>query len=227
MEDKKYLNVVYNEKAKPYTKYPLQLCRYLFERYGMRAGDKILDIGCGRGDFSRGFKDLGLKVSCLDKDVSLSGLRKELLEGIELKQADLERDKFPYSDESFDFVFSKSVLEHLANPEHFVSESRRVLKNGGREIIMVPDWQSQIYVFYNDYTHLRPYVPNGVSDLLKIHDFKNVQAELFYQLPALWEHPWLKVFARLLQVLGPVKKIHKNKAMRWSRELMILGSGIK
>jgi ubiquinone/menaquinone biosynthesis C-methylase UbiE len=223
----KYLNVVYAEKAKPYTKYPSQLCKYLFNRFGMKPGDKILDIGCGRGDFSRGFKNLGLNVSCLDKDVSLSGLRKELLEGIELKQADFEKDIFPYPDETFDFVFSKSVIEHLISPEHFISEGYRVLKKGGRKIIMAPDWKSQIYVFYNDYTHVRPYLPNGIADLLKIHNFKDVHAEIFYQLPALWKHPWLKIFSRLLQVLGPVKKIHKNKIMRWSRELMILGSGLK
>ncbi len=224
---KEYLDVVYDEKAKPYTKYPFQLCQHLFNKLKMEKGDKILDIGCGRGEFSKGFKDLGLEVFCLDRDRSLSEKRQALLEGIELRHADVEKDVFPYQNETFDFVFSKSLIEHLMSPENFISESFRVLKKKGRNIVMTPDWQSQMYVFYNDYTHVRPYLPNGLADLLKMHNFKDVQTELFYQLPILWKYPLLKIFSRILQFLGPVKKIHKNKFMRWSRELMILGTGIK
>jgi len=51
----KYLEVIY--KNKPKTKYPSQLCKYLFDRFEMKAGDKLLDAGCGRGEFIRGFSD--------------------------------------------------------------------------------------------------------------------------------------------------------------------------
>jgi len=193
----------------------------------MKKGDKLLDVGCGRGDFSKGFKDLGLEVFCLDKDKICSGIRKELLRGIELQYADVEKDAFPYENERFDFVFSKSLIEHLSKPDNFTKESYRVLKKGGRKIIMTPDWQSQRCIFFNDYTHVRPYMVNGLADLLKIYNFKSVQAELFYQLPVLWKYPQLKIFSRFLQLFGPPQKIYKNKFFRWSRELMILGTGIK
>ena len=92
---------------------------------------------------------------------------------------------------------------------------------------MTPDWQSQRCIFYDDYTHVHPYTKIGIENLLKIYGFKEVKSKIFYQLPVLWKYSWLKIFSKFLQFLGPVKKIHKNKFIRWSKELMILGSGIK
>lgn len=218
-----YLNVIYNEKTKPYTDYPHQLCWYLFNRFSMKRGDRLLDIGCGRGDFTKGFKDLGTEVSGIDYERSDS----EILKDIEVKITDIEKDIFPFDNGLFDFVFSKSVIEHLWSPEHFIQECRRVLKAGGKMIIMTPDWQSQRCIFYNDYTHRHPYTQMSLRDLLKIYGFKEVTSEKFYQLPILWKYPWLEIFSKILQLLGPVKKIHKNKFIRWSRELMVLASGKK
>ena len=53
-----YIDFIYDEKAKPYGKYPSQLCKYLFDRFAMKKGDKLLDVGCGRGDFLKGFNIL-------------------------------------------------------------------------------------------------------------------------------------------------------------------------
>jgi len=60
-----------------------------------------------------------------------------------------------------------------------------------------------------------------------MHGFRKSEAELFYQLPVVWKYPALKIISRGLQFLGPVKKIYKNKFIRWSRKLMILGTAIK
>ena len=218
-----YLSVVYNEKTKPYTDYPHQLCEYLFEKFDMERGNTVLDIGCGRGDFTKGFKDLNLEVFGIDREIVDS----EMLKGIEVKSVDFEKNPFSFSPDTFDFVFSKSVIEHLYNPENFIQECYKVLKPGGKIIIMTPDWQSQKDIFYDDYTHHHPYTPTAISDLLKINNFKSVTSEIFYQLPVLWKIPLLKIFSKALQLFGPPKTIHKNKFIRWSRELMILGSGIK
>lgn len=56
-----YIKVVYDEKVRPYTEYPPQLCKYLSNRFYMKKEDKLLDVSCGRGDFLKGFKDLGLE----------------------------------------------------------------------------------------------------------------------------------------------------------------------
>lgn len=218
-----YLKVIYNENIRPYTKYPSQLCNYLFQRFDMKKGDKLLDVGCGRGDFSKGFKDLGLEVFGLDIGKSQS----EMLKDIEVRYINIENDRFPFNDETFDIIFSKSAIEHLRSLDNFIKENYRVLKPGGTVIVMTPDWQSQMCIFYNDYTHVHPYTCEALKNLLKIYGFREAKAELFYQLPVLWKYPWLKIFSKSLQLLGPVKKIYKNKFIRWSKELMVLGTGVK
>lgn len=218
-----YIKVVYNENIRPHTKYPSQLCAYLFKRFNMNQGTKLLDVGCGRGDFAKGFKDLGLDVFGIDRERSNS----EILKGIEVKTINIEKDSFPFDNGAFDIVFSKSVIEHFWNPEHFIQECYRILRPGGTIIIMTPDWQSQRCIFYDDFTHVHPYTSVSLKEMLQIYNFREVTSEIFYQLPILWEHLWLKIFSKCLQVFGPVKKIHKNKFFRWSRELMILGYGKK
>ena len=196
-----YLDVVYGKK--PFTDYPAQLCKYLFDRYGMKVRDTLLDVGAGRGEFTDGFNKVGLNTVGIEKSDPYIG------------------------DSQFNIVFSKSVIEHVEKQDIFVQKIYRVLKPGGRVIMMTPDWHSQMFLFYNDPTHVRPYTVKGIEDLLSMGGFKEVKAELFYQLPILWKYPWLKVVSKTLQLLGPPKKIHKNKFYRWSRELMILASGIK
>ena len=58
-------------------------------------------------------------------------------------------------------------------------------------------------------------------------EFKDVKSEKFIQLPSVWDSKLMLFFSRVVRLAGPVKKIHKNKFIRFSRELMVLGSGTK
>jgi 2-polyprenyl-3-methyl-5-hydroxy-6-metoxy-1,4-benzoquinol methylase len=128
---------------------------------------------------------------------------------------------------SFDVIFSKSVIEHLFDPSKFVSECRRVLKPGGRIIVMTPDWGSTMKIFFDDYSHRQPYTATALKDLLDVFGFYKTHAELFYQLPVLWKYPALKAVSRILQFMVPVTAKSKIKFIRWSVELMVLGTGVK
>lgn len=221
--NKSYLDVFYSTEAKPYTRYPYRLCRHLRNRFGIVAPHTLLEVGCGRGEMLYEFKQMGITVFGLDARAFDS----ELLHGIPIHYLNLETGRFPYADNSFDTVFSKSVVEHLHNPENFINEIQRVLKPGGRCILMTPDWQSQRYVFYNDYTHVQPYIVSGVENLLRTGNLKDVYAELFYQFPLTWKFPLLKILLAPLRLVLPVKSVKSNSWWRWARELMILGTGIK
>ena len=124
-------------------------------------------------------------------------------------------------------VFSKSVIEHINNTEYYISEMRRVLKVGGRIILMTPDWETQCFIFYRDPTHIHPYNKESVEKLLNMCEFKDVTSEKFIQLPKVWNSKLWYMVSSLIRTAGPVKKIYKNKFIRFSRELMILGTGIK
>jgi len=218
-----YVDVIYDEKVRPRTDYPFQLCGYLFNRFNLKQGEKLLDVGCGRGDFLEGFKASGLEVAGLDREKPTFGTMKD----VEVRYANIESESFPFEDNTFDVVFAKSVIEHIFDPENFMRECRRVLKPGGRIIMMTPDWISQMKIFFDDYTHRQPYTREAVKDILDIFDFKGSDAELFYQLPLVWKYPVLKVVSAILRRIVPVTAKSRIKFVRWSVELMVLGTGIK
>lgn len=213
----KYVETAYQEKEKPFGEYPLQLAEYLMERFGLKKGMRILDNGCGRGEFLHAFSSLGMEASGTD----ISDFCKQS------KVVDLNHDMLPFPDNYFDAIFSKSVIEHIENTEHYMSEMRRVLKEGGVLILMVPDWETQYFIFYQDPTHIHPYTKKSVDRLLNMCEFKEVSSEKFVQLPSVWRNSVMRFFSRMIRLAGPVKKIYKNKFIRFSRELMILGSGTK
>lgn len=228
-----YLNTIYDER-RPITKYPSQLCQYLYCKYKMKRKQKLLDIGCGRGDFLIEFKKLGLDVQGVDRDKHSS----EILEkaGIKIKQIDISTEKSlssAYNGEEFDIVFCKSTIEHFHDPGILLKEIYRVLKLNGTLIMMTPDWTSNMKIYYDDFTHKTPFTVTSIIDTLEMFGFKNVNAELFYQIPAIWKHSSLKILSWIIRQIVPITiatKLNNNefeKFIRWSCELQILASGTK
>lgn len=224
---KDYTSVVYGEERAPVTEYPSKLVAYLRDRFDLKTGNHLLEIGCGRGDFLSAFHRTGLKCSGID--IQKSSV--ELLPNLNIKQCDVCKEPLPFDKETFDIVYHKSLIEHLYDPSHLMNETCRVLKKGGKLIILTPDWQSQMKNFYEDFTHCRPYTTLAMKDLLNMWGFKNVVSEKFYQLPFLWEYPFLSILSKILGVFLSVNSARwltqktGIKHFRWSVELMILGYG--
>ena len=218
-----YVSVTYNEEDRPFTQYPDKLTRYLFLRYKLQKGSKILDLGCGRGEFLRGFIRCGLKGYGVDQ----STIAKSVCSEAEVLQANLENEALPYDDNSFDIIYSKSVLEHFYYPEKIVMEIYRVINPGGLVITMVPDWESVYKTFYEDYTHRTPFTINSLKDIFLINGFDNVQVEKFRQLPFLWSFPFLWPFCSIVAVMAPRSLRRYSKLVRFSQEIMLLSTAIK
>ena len=212
----KYVEIIYGEN-RPLTEYPNKLSKYLFDIVNMKGGLSLLDIGCGRGEVSKGFKNLGINV--FSTDLLPSKYYKDVISNSE--------KNIPFKDNSFNIIFCKSVIEHFYNPEYFMEECHRVLKPNGKLILMTPDWHSQMKIFYDDYTHRQPYTVEAIKDLFKIFDFKPLKIEKFYQLPILWKYPKLKIISKILQKFIVPSINIKNKFIRFSVELMIIGIGEK
>jgi SAM-dependent methyltransferase len=215
--------VIYNEGDKPFTQYPDKLARYLSSKYKLPKGGKILDLGCGRGEFLRGFIRCGLNGYGVDR----SSMAKSICPEAEILQSDLENEPLPYKDDSFDVVFSKSVLEHFYYPEKLVQEVYRILNPGGLVITMVPDWESVYKTFYDDYTHRTPFTLTSLKNIFSIKGFDEVKVEKFRQLPFLWAMSWLWPLPVLISLIAP--KVFKShiKMVRFSKEVMLLSSAVK
>jgi SAM-dependent methyltransferase len=226
---KDYLSVVYDEKRTPKTDYPARLVDYLIKRFDLKPGQKLLEIGCGRGDFLNSFHRAGLECYGVDQEKMALSLSPDL----DVRQCDISKERLPFGDDTFDIIYHKSLIEHLDNPANLMLQTHRVLKDKGKVIILTPDWASQRRNFYEDITHKRPYTALAIKDLLEMWGFINIAAQKFYQLPILWEFPFLKVFSRMLGIVLSVDcaryLTEKTglKYFRFSVELMILGYGEK
>ena len=219
-----YVAVVYNEQDRPLTQYPAKLSRYLFDRFGLKRGDKLLDVGCGRGEFLQGFIQCGMEGYGVDQSRAAESYCPEAT----LKVSDIENDGIPYEDNFFDIVYSKSVIEHFHYPERMVKEIFRVLKPGGVAITLCPDWEYNFRIYFEDYTHRTPFMQSSLRDIFVIHGFENVVAGRFRQLPLLWgAGKCLLPLAELTRVLVPSQLKPYSKWIRFSKEIMLLSYATK
>jgi SAM-dependent methyltransferase len=102
-------------------------------------GLRVLEIGCGIGTDGAQFAKAGAEytgVDLTDAAIELAHKRFELfgLKG-QFRVADAESLDFP--DESFDVVYSHGVLHHTPDIDAAVQEIHRVLRPGGRAIVML------------------------------------------------------------------------------------------
>ena len=218
-----YVAVTYNQKDRPFTQYPDKLALYLSLRFNLPKGGKILDAGCGRGEFLKGFIRCGLDGYGVDQ----SDMGNTICPEGKIIKSNLENEPLPYNDNYFDIVFSKSVLEHFYYPERLVAEMYRVVKPGGFVITMVPDWEAVCKTFYEDYTHRTPFTRNSLKDILVINGFDDVKVEKFRQLPFLWSLPYLRPLCWAVALMAPRFLRPHSKLVKFSQEIMLLSTAVK
>ena len=103
------------------------------------SGGRLLDIGCGTGDFllearSLGYAVTGIEFSQSSCDTAVARLNGNVICGT-LESANLAA-------ESLDVVASTDVIEHVRDPIAFAREMRRVLAPGGVALVTTPSTDS-------------------------------------------------------------------------------------
>ncbi len=126
---------------------------------------KMLDVGCGIKPYQKLFNKV-------EEYVGMEFNSDELREK---SKADFFYDgkSFPFQDNSFDSIICTEVLEHIFNPDEFLSEINRVLKPNGKILLTTP------FVWYE---HSEPYDYGryssfGLSSILNKHKFQILKQE--------------------------------------------------
>ncbi len=155
----------------------------------------LLDVGCGTKPYLSLFKVDSYRGLDIDSpDTRNRGVADDLYDG----------KHFPYQSNSFDSVLCNQVLEHVFNPDEFLTEINRVLKFGGKLLLTVPfiwDEHEQPY----DYAR---YSSFGLKALLESNGFKIIKhrklaadATVLFQLTNAYLFKVSQHWPRLLKLL--------------------------
>lgn len=102
---------------------------------------RIIDVGCGNGRHLRLMPHNSVGVDLVPPP---SYLKKKY----SLLVHDLNNNKLPFRDGSFDVVFCSHVIEHLESPYKVLKEFHRILKRGGVLILGIPNPDCIFFDFY-------------------------------------------------------------------------------
>lgn len=111
----------------------------------LESGMTLLDCGCGPGTVTLGLAQAVAPVRAIGIDLEPSMVARarafateRQVENVEFRVADIH--ELPFSDASFDVVFTSAVLEHLGEPDRALREIYRVVKPGGLVGVVSTDW---------------------------------------------------------------------------------------
>ena len=103
----------------------------------VRAGERVLDLGCGAGRFVAALRDAGAEAVGVElAEAALERARRNA-PGADLRLVEPD-GSLPLDHASVDLVWCSEVLEHVADTAYLLLEVRRVLRPGGRLLVTVP-----------------------------------------------------------------------------------------
>ncbi len=168
----------------------------IFSKYKF---ERILDVGCGDGNFSKLIGEACGAKEVYGIEISEKGVEMARRNGIKCYQLDVDIEDFPFKENFFDAVFAGEIIEHLFDPDHFLNEVYRVLKPQGIFILTTPNLASihnrvALLLGYQPFSivvsleaqvghwlcaakgaapdHIRHFTLRTLKELLKIHGFK-------------------------------------------------------
>lgn len=150
-----------------------------------RSGDRILDIGCNRGELVQMLRHAYPKADILGCDINEEAITNSSVMGLDVMRA----DDLKYPNNSFDKIVSLHTLEHVADISKALEEVNRVLKSDGICILIYPfeifrgsnnifsTWRSHGNPMLARKLHVHRLTPSKIE---KLTSMKIIKKGLFY-----------------------------------------------
>jgi SAM-dependent methyltransferase len=142
-----------------------------FARLGLRAGDRLLDLGCGGGRHAFEAHRRGAHTVAFDRNggdvkdaaAMLAAMRLEGEAPADALGAAINGDalNLPFAAGAFDRVIAAEVLEHVVDHGAAMAELGRVLRPGGTLAVTVPRWFPERVCWALAEEYHAPRVPDG------------------------------------------------------------------
>ena len=161
--------------------------QWMFDQIFPWASGKILEAGSGIGNISRLFieRKFSITLSDIMSDYILR-LRRSFgndphVDGIvqlDLSSPDISAE-YPELAGQFDTVVALNVIEHISDDALAIRNCRKVLRNQGRMIILVPAFQFLFNSLDTDLQHYRRYTKKTITKLMEENGFKVIHKSYF------------------------------------------------
>ena len=195
-----------------------------------KAGERILDLGCGTGALTAEIAARGAIILGVDGSEAMIAQAKKKSPELRFEICDARKLRFHAE---FDAVFSNAVLHWITEAEQVIEGVARALKTGGRFVAEFGgkgNIQRLVAGFHRAFSALGIQEPDGVSPwfypsvaeystLLERHGLEVRQALLFERPTVLEEgerglESWIRMFRQ-----GFVEKMGEENAQRWILEV--------
>src|SRR6266404_2045743 len=122
------------------------------------AGQRILEVACGRGGFVRELAGLGAHVTGCDFSLAALSVGAKRLHALNHSGASAfvqgDAQALPFADQSFDIVVSCETIEHLPEVQTALREMWRVTRPGGKFFLTTPNY-ANLMGLYELYARVR------------------------------------------------------------------------
>jgi ubiquinone/menaquinone biosynthesis C-methylase UbiE len=206
----------------------------------LQSGEKILDIGSGPGFLASDMAEaVGLEGEVHGVDIStqllaLAADRYSHQPQLQFHQA--EATRLPFADHEFDAITATQVLEYLPDVPTALTEMHRILRPGGRLLILDTDWDSIVWHAVNRNRMMRilaawdehlvdPYLPRTLGMKLQAAGFSLKDQQIFPLFnPSLHQDSFSNLMIDMIGsfVVGR-RGISMEEADAWAKELRRLG----